>query len=59
VFDNSTLTTEVFILDFEGDLYNKALDILFIDFIRPQIKYENWNLLKEQIEKDVVAVRAI
>lgn len=59
VFDNSTLTTEVFILDFDSDLYNKDLDILFIDFIRPQIKYENWDLLKEQIKKDVIAVRAI
>lgn len=57
VFDNSKLTIEVFILDFDGDLYNKELDIIFVDFIRPQIKYDNWDLLKEQIEKDVVAVR--
>ena len=57
VFDNSTLTIEVFILDFEGDLYNKELDMIFVDYIRPQIKYENWDLLKIQIEKDVEAVR--
>ena len=57
VFDNSKLTIEVFILDFEGDLYNKDLDMIFVDHLRPQIKYENWDLLKEQIEKDVVNVR--
>ncbi len=58
VFDNSKLTTEVFILDFDGDLYNQNLDIIFVDYLRPQIKYENWDLLKAQIEKDVEAVRA-
>lgn len=57
VFDNSSLTIEVFILDFEGDLYNKELDMIFVQYLRPQIKYENWDLLKEQIEKDVIAVR--
>jgi riboflavin kinase/FMN adenylyltransferase len=57
VFDNSKLTIEVFILDFDGDLYNKHLDIIFVDFLRPQIKYDNWDLLKIQIEKDVEAVR--
>jgi riboflavin kinase/FMN adenylyltransferase len=59
VFDNSKLTIEVFILDFNGDLYNKNLDMIFVDFIRPQIKYENWDLLKVQIEKDVANVRAM
>ncbi|MEZ5026921.1 MAG: bifunctional riboflavin kinase/FAD synthetase [Chitinophagales bacterium] len=57
VFDNSHLTIEVFILDFDGDLYNQELDMIFVDYIRPQIKYENWDLLKAQIEKDVQAVR--
>ncbi|HNE50140.1 MAG TPA: bifunctional riboflavin kinase/FAD synthetase [Chitinophagales bacterium] len=57
VFDNSKLTIEVFILDFEGDLYNKNLDLIFVEYLRPQIKYENWDLLKIQIEKDVEQVR--
>ena len=35
------------------------LDMIFVDFIRPQIKYENWDLLKVQIEKDVANVRAM
>ncbi len=57
VFDNSKLTIEVFVLDFDADLYKQSLDIIFVDYLRPQIKYENWDLLKVQIEKDVVAVR--
>ncbi|MBK6274893.1 MAG: bifunctional riboflavin kinase/FAD synthetase [Saprospirales bacterium] len=57
VFDNSKLTIEVFVLDFDSDLYNQSLDIVFVDYLRPQIKYENWDLLKVQIEKDVEAVR--
>lgn len=58
VFDNSQLTIEVFILDFEGDIYGADLDMIFVDFLRPQIKYENWDLMKEQILKDVEQVRA-
>ena len=59
VFDNSKLTIEVFIIDFDGDLYNQQLDMIFLDYIRPQIKYENWDLLKEQIEKDVEFIQQI
>lgn len=59
VFDNSKLTIEVFILDYDGDLYNKDLDMLFVEYLRPQIKYENWDLLKTQIENDVEQVRKV
>lgn len=59
VFDNSKLTIEVFILDFDGDLYNSELDMIFVKYLRPQIKYENWELLKSQIEKDVEEVRSL
>jgi riboflavin kinase/FMN adenylyltransferase len=58
VFDNSKLTIEVFILDFDGDLYDKELDMIFVTYLRPQIKYENWDLLKEQIKKDIEDVRS-
>ena len=30
--------------------------MIFVDFLRPQIKYENWDLLKIQIEKDVATI---
>jgi riboflavin kinase/FMN adenylyltransferase len=57
VFDNSCLTTEVFILDFDGNLYNQEIELIFVDYLRPQIKYDHWDLLKVQIEKDVQDVR--
>ena len=53
VFDNSELTIEVFILDFNKDIYGKSIELIFVDYIRPQIKYDNWDLLKVQIAKDV------
>lgn len=59
VFDNSELTIEVFILDFEQNIYDKSIELIFVDYIRPQIKYDNWDLLKEQIEKDVQQINAI
>jgi riboflavin kinase/FMN adenylyltransferase len=59
VFDNSRLTIEVFILGFEGDLYGAGLDIIFVDYLRPQVKYDTLELLKAQIEKDVANVNAL
>lgn len=59
VFDNSELTIEVFILDFNKNIYDKSIELIFVDYIRPQIKYENWDLLKEQIAKDVEHINAL
>ncbi|HMY43800.1 MAG TPA: riboflavin kinase, partial [Chitinophagales bacterium] len=59
VFDNSELTIEVFILDFNKNIYDKSIELIFVDYIRPQIKYENWDLLKEQIAKDVEQINAL
>lgn len=43
---------EVNLFDFEGDLYHKELAITFVDKIRDQIKFENIDLLKNQLYKD-------
>ncbi|QQR97479.1 MAG: bifunctional riboflavin kinase/FAD synthetase [Sphingobacteriales bacterium] len=56
VFDNSELTIEVFILDFNQMIYDKSIELIFVDYVRPQIKYDNWELLQDQIKKDVQQV---
>ena len=44
---------EVNIFDFNKDIYHKEIIVSFIEYIRTQIKFENLNSLKEQINKDV------
>lgn len=45
--------SETYIPHFQGNLYKKELEIEFIDFIRPEIKFENTNELKKQIQTDI------
>ncbi len=43
---------EINIFDFENDLYNKNIDVYFIDMIREEIKFSSLNELKKQLIKD-------
>ena len=43
---------EVHIIDFEGNIYGKDIFVEFIDYIRPEKKFESLEELKKQLEKD-------
>ena len=57
--DGDALSVESFILDFSGNLYNKHVLVEFIGFIRFERQFESAKKLKEQIESDAAAARAI
>lgn len=44
--------TEVHILDFNENIYDKDIKISFVTKIRDEIKFENCNKLKEQLQRD-------
>ena len=44
---------EVYLLDFEGDLYDRELKVSFTRMIRPEIKFDNLDALKMQIGFDL------
>ncbi len=48
---------EVFILDFQGDLYGKSLEVVFFPRIRGEIAFEDAGALKKQIAEDIRQVR--
>ena len=50
---------EVNIFDYEGDLYGQRLQVHFRAFIRPEQKFENFDALRQQIEKDADGARAL
>ena len=54
---NGDAIVEVYILDFEGDLYNRDIKIAFIEKIRDQRKFESKEALIEQIRLDTEIVR--
>ena len=44
---------EVHLLDFSGDIYDQTLTVNFLHKIRDEMKFENVDVLKTQISKDV------
>jgi riboflavin kinase/FMN adenylyltransferase len=57
-FDNGAPLLEVFLFDFEGDLYGAALDVAFIAFIREERKFEGIAALVRQMDDDSATARA-
>ena len=58
-FGNESLSVEVHLLDFEGDLYGARLDVAFVSRIREERKFGSIDELKAQIASDVKVARRI
>ena len=50
---------EVHLLDFSGDLYDRELEITFVEKLRDEMKFPSLGDLREQIGKDVGRTREI
>ncbi len=57
-FDNGAPVLEVFLFDFNGDLYGAALDVAFIAFIRDELKFDSVEVLVRQMDDDSAKARA-
>ena len=57
VDDSQRVTVETFLLDFQGDLYDKTLRVDFYRHLRSERKFASLEELKEQIHKDEASVR--
>lgn len=58
-FGGGELLVEVFILDFDRDIYGKDLTVEFVEYTRPELKFEGVEELVARMEQDVAEVRAI
>jgi riboflavin kinase/FMN adenylyltransferase len=58
-FGNDTLSVEVHLFDFKGDIYGRNIEIFFIERLRNEMKFENAEKLVEQIRKDIARAREI
>ncbi len=50
---------EAFLLDYEGDLYHKAMRLEFVEHIRDEVAFESADALRRQIDLDVEETRRI
>ena len=53
------LLVESFLIDWAGDLYDQEIEIAFLARLRGERRYDNVDLLIEQMERDVMQAREI
>jgi riboflavin kinase/FMN adenylyltransferase len=58
-YDDGMPVLEVFLFDFDDDLYGRDIDVEFIDFIRPDRRFDGIEALKVQMAKDCDKSREI
>lgn len=58
-FNGTELRIEVYILDFDGDIYDADIRVSFLDYIRSDKKFDTVDALVLQMENDVEKARII
>ena len=57
MFDNGAPILEVFLFDFNGDLYGQRLDVAFLAWIRQEMKFDSIDDLIRQMDEDSAKAR--
>lgn len=57
-FGNKPPLLEVFLFDFEGDLYGQQVEVAFHSYLRPELKFDGIEPLIAQMDKDSAEARA-
>jgi riboflavin kinase/FMN adenylyltransferase len=57
--DNGQPILEVHVFNFDDDLYRRTIETFFIGWIRPEVKFPSFDLLKAQIREDAALAREI
>jgi riboflavin kinase/FMN adenylyltransferase len=58
-FGGTQLRVEAFLLDFEGDLYQKRIELRFSRYLHPDIKFPTTDDLVRRLHQDVADTRRI
>ena len=58
VSDDKQRVLEVHLFDFSADLYDSEIEVAFLNYLRPEKKFENKDALRAQIREDVGAAHA-
>lgn len=57
VDSDTRVNCETYLLDFNGSLYGKEVEVAFISFLRPEHKFESYEALRAQIAVDVARAK--
>lgn len=56
-FMENQIKIESHIIDFNNTIYNMTIELIFVDYLREEIKFNNIELLKKQILEDIIKVK--
>lgn len=59
MFGENRPNLETFLFDFAGDLYGQHLSVAFVDYLRPELKFDGLEALITQMEADCAKARAV
>jgi riboflavin kinase / FMN adenylyltransferase len=59
MFGVNTPNLETYLLDFKGDLYGQHISIGFVDYLRPELKFDGLPALIAQMATDTAHARQI
>ena len=57
--DGDALLLEVHVIDYDANLYGRALRVEFVERLRDELRFENIDLLTEQMKQDELKAREI
>jgi riboflavin kinase/FMN adenylyltransferase len=58
-FDDGAPRLETFLFDFDGDLYDKSVDVELVGFLRGEAKFETIEALITQMDRDSEDARTL
>ena len=58
-FNGSDMRLEIHLFDFNGELYGEKLEVMFIDNLRSEIKFDKVEDLVKQVQRDFVNAKEI
>jgi FAD synthase len=58
-FDNGTRRLEVYLLDFDADIYGRCLRVEFVRRLRPELRFDSVEALVSQMRSDVAESRTV
>jgi riboflavin kinase/FMN adenylyltransferase len=58
-FDDGSPVLEVFLFDFDGDLYGRRIEVEFVAFLRGDRKFDSLDSLKAQMDIDCARAREV
>jgi riboflavin kinase/FMN adenylyltransferase len=57
-FGGTVANLEVFLFDFDGDLYGEVLSVALVAFLRPELRFDGVEPLVAQMRLDAAEARA-